>query len=347
MGDRRTSPAKASRQDVARAAGVAPSTVSLVLNGHGDQARIAGKTQERVRDAAEKLRYIPNSAARAIAGSRFLTLGLITQRPADTLHAPVFTELVTGVIDEAARYGHNVKFLPPVTTERAYDVPATLQDAHVDAIIVQNIDSLARSLADWSVPVVFVGTGSAEPDLPFDRIGAVTVDDVGGFRKVARHLRGRGHRRVAVLSPANTEVAGRSVAFVEEFQKGSKLRRAELTECTKWSAEAARDATAPLLREPTPPTAIVGGNDWMAVGICRAAAEANVHVPDQLEVVGFGDFPSVGFMTPSLTTVHWPLDQLGRTAVGKLIARLEGRHGGVGHTRIPTEVVLRESSPEG
>lgn len=336
-----------SRADVARLAGVSPTTVSLVLNGKADEKRVAKKTQQRVRDAAEHLRYVPNSAARAMVGQRHFTVGIVTRHPPGSLHMPIFEYFAVGAIEEAARYQHTVKFLPPVTDPESYDVYGTLRDAQVDGILVHNLGWLAATLAEWRRPVVYVGLGDEPEPLPLDRIGAVTTDEHGGTRMAARHLLELGHTTVGVVGGADQDgnPVPRLRAFTDELTTGGSANSHYVNPGHRtWTAKDAYRATKELLASWPEVTALHTGSDWMAVGAMRAVHELGRAIPDDIAVIGFGDFHVSGFLTPPLTTITWPLRELGVRAVAKLLAQLDGDPAGYGESVLPTELVIREST---
>ncbi|WP_129663925.1 LacI family DNA-binding transcriptional regulator [Phytoactinopolyspora endophytica] len=336
-----------SRADVAGEAGVSPTTVSLVLNGRADEKRVSKQTQERVREAAWRLRYVPNSAARAMVGRRHLTVGMVTRQPPSTLHLPIFEYFAVGAVEEAARRQHTVKILPPVTDVESYDVFAVLRDAHVDGIVVHNVGWLAQVLADWRMPVVYVGPGEDHDDLPLDRIGMVTTDEQGGMCSSARYLADVGHTTVGVVGNATPEGAPlrRMRAFIDEFahHRGGISHYIDPGDWT-WSPEDGHRATKQLLEAWPGITAVQVGSDWMAIGAMRALVEAGRRIPDDVAVVGFGDFPVSAFLNPPLTTVTWPLHDLGGKAVEMLLAQLDGKPDGLGAVVLPTELVVRSST---
>ncbi|WP_165367485.1 LacI family DNA-binding transcriptional regulator [Phytoactinopolyspora endophytica] len=336
-----------SRADVAKLAGVSPTAVSLVLNGRGDELRLSKEIQERIRDAAEKLRYVPNSAARAMVGRRHLTVGVVTRHPPSKLRLPIFEDVMVGVVEGATQRQHTVKFLPPVVEPGSYDVFGVLRDAQVDGILVHNLDWLARQLADWRTPVVYVGLGEESRELPLDQVGAVTTDECGGMREAAKHLIDSGHTSVVMVAGATPEgePLPRLRAFSEEFtSRGLEApRHIDPGEWT-WTPEDGYRATKEALERWPDVTALHAGNDWMAVGAMHALQESGRRIPDDVALVGFGDFPICAYLTPPLTSVRWPLHEHGVRAVSMLVAQINGSDDGVGDVVLPTELVIRESS---
>lgn len=338
-----------SRDDVAKLAGVSPPTVSLVLNGKAEKARVSKATRERVLEAAHTLRYVPNSAARAMRGQRHLTLGIIARPPGApaTLHVSAFEDFAVGVIEGAANHAHNVKFLAPVEAEDTYDVVATLRDAQVDGILVHNLSRIVHSLVDWRFPVVYVGLGEDPADLPLDRVGAVTADEPGGLRAAARHLVERGHEHIGIIYGPNHQPGPlpRLQAFVEEVESAPRGVSVTQLRATDWSPESGYHAMRRLLEQAPGLTAVHAGNDWIAAGVMRALHEAGRRIPADVAVVGFGDFRVSAYLEPPLTTVRWPLTELGIRAVDMLVAQLDATTSdGFGHRVLATDLVVRAST---
>lgn len=315
------------------------------MNGRADEARLSKSIQQRVRAAAEQLHYVPNSAARAMVGRRNLTVGVITSNPPPHLRLPIFEDFVVGVVEGATERRHTVKFLPPVVEPRSYDTVGVLRDAQVDGILVHNLDWLARTLTEYRMPVVHVGLGAEPADLAGNQIGAATTDEAGGLRLAARYLLDRGHTDVAMVAGATADgdPLPRLRAFAEEFtSRGIRqpwhLDPGEWT----WSPAHGYRATQEALRRWPDVTAIHTGNDWMAVGALHAIRESGRRIPDDIAVIGFGDFPMSAYVDPPLTTVRWPLHDLGRQAVAMLIAQLDGDD--ATSIELSTELVVRESA---
>lgn len=283
-----------------------------------------------------------------MVGRRHLTVGLITQQPPNTLHLPIFEYFTVGAVEEATRREQTVKVLAPVTDDAgSYDVYAVLRDAHVDGIIVHNVGWLADALSDWHMPVVYAGVGGEHGDLPVDRIGVVTTDERGGMRQSARHLGAHGHAQVGVIGNATHPGGpplGRLRAFMDQLGAGAGTSHYVDPGFWTWSPEDGYRATTQLLAEHPDVTAIQTGSDWMAIGAMRALTESGRRIPEDVEVAGFGDFPVSEFLNPPLTTVTWPLRDLGAKAVEMLLAQLDDDASGFGTVVLPTGLVVRQST---
>ncbi|GAA2090187.1 LacI family DNA-binding transcriptional regulator [Pseudolysinimonas kribbensis] len=306
--------------DVATRAGVSHQTVSRVLNGsHG----VLPATRDRVLGAIAELGYRRNLAARTLATSRTRAIGVLTPATADfgptsSLHA----------IERAVREAGYQSLITstPVDAEAVRASLEFLLGRSVEALVVIApyrvvLDALAE-VAD-PPPVVALQTG--------DPADGVTVDQVAGARLAARHLVELGHRWVQQLvGPDDFVEAGVRRDAAAEVLAAAGLEplpdlRGDWTADSGYAAAAALDPRA---------TAVLCGNDQMALGLVHALADRGRRVPEEVSVVGFDDIPESAHSLPPLTTVHQDFVEVGRRAVARLLALLEGEVApSVGSTR--------------
>ncbi|MFM2106716.1 MAG: hypothetical protein RL338_1748 [Chloroflexota bacterium] len=318
--------------DVARAAGVSTATVSRVLNSPG---LVAEATRHRVLAAVGELGYLPNVAARRLAGAETGTLGLLLPE----LSGPFFSELLSGV-EEAARAA-GLHLLVAATEPDDTDAPLAppIDPRSVDGTIVLPhavesglVDQIARSGA----PIVLVER--THPTLP-----TVSFDGAGGAAAAVRHLvRDHGARRVACLAgPAEAEASRiREVAYAAELIAAGIEPDPGLLRRGSWSEVDGRRLVDELVAEGRRFDALFAVNDETAIGAIRGLERAGLRVPEDVRVVGFDDVPLAGWMRPALTTVAAPPRLLGRTAVEALLALIDGRASPAA-VMIPTSLVVR------
>jgi DNA-binding LacI/PurR family transcriptional regulator len=227
-----------------------------------------------------------------------------------------------------------------------------VREAAVDGFIVysapQNEPRVEAALAR-RLPVVTVDQPRGA-ETPF-----VGIDDRAAARSAAEHLRELGHERVAVLSFITALDRAGSLELditterLEGYDEGlGSASDPELVRTVRPNApEPAREATLELLRDPSPPTAILAMSDILAFGALEAAAELGVSVPSELSVVGFDDSPVAVHTSPQLTTVAQPHEEKGRLAAEWLMEDVERGRAARGRPRtaiLPTELVVRGSS---
>lgn len=300
--------------DVAAAAGVSTSTVSLVLNNR--TSRISEETRERVRDAAAAVGYSPNSIARGLRMQRTRTIGLVSDVIATT---PFAGRMLAGAQDAAREHGH-LLILVNTDADQAVEREAirALVDHQVDAMIFatmwHRVVETPEGLPDRTVFLDCRPVDGAHP--------AVVPDEVAGARAAVRELLAAGHRRIGWvdLDQPNPPVASglRHRAYLEV------LAEAGITPDPAWhvrgeetTAASGRAATERLLDLPPHrrPTAIFCFNDRMAAGAYVAVRHRGLEIPGDISVVGYDDQQLVAAeLDPPLTTVALPHYEMGRWA---------------------------------
>jgi DNA-binding LacI/PurR family transcriptional regulator len=320
--------------DVARHAGVSHQTVSRVLNGHPN---VSPATRAGVLAAIRALGYRPNAAARTLVTGRTNVLGVISFDT--TLYGPA--SMLYG-IERAAHPGYTVTVasLPGYGRRSLLEAVERFLGQGVDGIIViapedSAVDALTELAAD--TPLVAVGCGTRAP-LP-----SVAIDNLAGAAHATRLLLDLGHETVHhVAGPeswldARERVDGWRQALGAAGAPEPELLRGD------WSARSGYEIGHRLAALPEV-TAVLCGNDSMALGALRALAERGRQVPADVSVVGFDDVPEAAFSLPPLTTVRQDLGELGRRALHLLMDRISGEprlHPGL---PIAPELIVRASS---
>ncbi|WP_336644373.1 LacI family DNA-binding transcriptional regulator [Microbacterium sp. USHLN186] len=303
---------------VAARAGVSGQTVSRVAN---DSPRVDPQTRARVEQAMAELGYRPHRAARALRTGRTRTLGLVAQ----TLATVGNSRMLQAVAESAASRGYALTVLTLGADADIADAFDRLRDQGVDgAIVLNEATALAREAAPAGLRLVVV---DSPPD---DRFTVVGTDHAAGGRAAVAHLLTRGHRTVHHLAGP----AGSFAAAERERGWRSALAEAGIDAPAPargdWSAASGYVQAQRMLARGA--TAIFAGNDQMALGALRAAADAGLRVPDHVAVVGFDDIADAAQFQPPLTTVRQDFDALGEQTVRRLVAWIEGEH--------PTDLLL-------
>jgi LacI family transcriptional regulator len=328
-------------RDVAALAGVHPATASRALNPE-TKAMTSADTAERVIRAAEQLGYRPNAMARSLRTARSSSIGVVVP----DLTNPLFPPIVRGI--EAALSPHGYALLIVNTDNSARQeeqLIASLQSRSIDGLILATArlgDPLIEALARSDLPVVLVNR--RRDGLP---VPSVIPDDAGGIRLAVEHLAGLGHRRIAhIAGPQDTSTGlARLTAFrAAVAEHGLAADDALIRGCDSWSeAEGAR-ALRELLAGGPSFSAVLAGNDMLAVGCYDVLAERGIDCPGELSVVGFNDMPFVDKLRPALTTVHIPHHDLGAEAARLLLGQMRDfRREEQPHT-IPVTLAVRQST---
>ena len=325
-------------KDVAREAQVSTATVSRVINGHGN---VSEATRERILGVAERLRYVPDSAARSLSTGLTHTIGVLLP----DLYGEFFSEIIRG-IDQAARARGLHLLLSGVhgsAGEAALAIRALR--GRVDGLLIMSPYADAAFLAEHSAaetPVVLMNT-------PVRGYGhcAFCIDNRGGARVMVSHLAAVGHRRIAFISgPENNFDATERLAGYREALHALGLEAGERVLPGDFSEESGYRAAQSLLarRAHEWPDAVFAANDMMALGSLFAFNEAGVGVPGDIALAGVDDIPTARFVTPPLTTVRVRMAELGARALERLAAAIEAPDATPASTEtVPAELVVRES----
>ena len=317
--------------DVALAAGVSVATVSKVINGRDG---VASRTAARVMEIVEGLGFESSLGARSLRSQQTDVIGLLVAE-----FEPFSAEVLKGA--GAALHGTKYGLLAYAGGSRGAD--SGWERRHLSRLSGTLLDGailVAPSIleVDAGIPLVAIDPHSGSDGMP-----SVQSDNVIGASMATRHLIELGHRRIAFL-------AGRSdLRSSEERQEGylRALRQAgipvdpALVRNGAYSREVARTPAFELLSRPERPTAVLAGNDLSALGTIDVARDLGLRVPEDLSVLGFDDIPEAAQSRPPLSTVRQPLQQMGRVAVGLLLASLEGTADVPRSVTLPTSLVRR------
>ncbi|GFJ92917.1 LacI family DNA-binding transcriptional regulator [Phytohabitans rumicis] len=312
-------------QDVADTAGVHRGTASRALNP-ATRHLVNADTADRVDRAARSLGYRPNPIARSLKTSRSASIGLVIP----DLTNPLFPPIARGVEDVLGEVGYNAWI---VNTDND---PAR-EAAAVESMRVRNVEGfvfatarlehpLLAELVAAGNPVVLVNRRVTGPEIP-----SVTSDDATGVGLAVRHLVELGHEKIAHLAgPQDLSTGrGRLRAFRQALEDhGLPDEPARRIICPSWTEAAGAAALTQLLDSDVDFTAVLAGNDMLALGCYDVLAERGLSCPGDLSIVGFNDMPFIDKLSPPLTSVRIPHYELGAEAARLLLTEIQepGRH---------------------
>jgi DNA-binding LacI/PurR family transcriptional regulator len=327
----------ATQKDIARVAGVSPSTVAAVLNGT-KHTRMGEATRARVEAAIAELGYIPNTAARALRRQQAGTIAVVVEN----LENPVYQELFRGIYEAAEERGLAVVVGDTMWMRSGSPFLARLLgQGLVDAIVLRHgglmDEEVLSVLRSRPTPVMLVEYQSDDHD-PW-----VSVDDLAAGRAATEHLVEAGHTEVAFVGGFDTQPANpRHQGYLSAMQQAHLEPRPPLF--TGFGAKAGATGLAMLRAGESMPTAVVVNNVMSAVGLLGAAADAGIAVPEQLSVVGIHDAEVAELVRPRLTTVRLPMRALGVRAVEQVSALLAGTPTQLGVISDPPPTVVARGS---
>ncbi|HQS97313.1 MAG: hypothetical protein B7X90_11595 [Novosphingobium sp. 17-62-19] len=325
-------------EDVAQLAGVSLKSVSRVINA---EPHVSVKLRAKVESAIAELNYVPDTAARSLAGSRTFIIGLLFDNP-----SPNYTMNIQKGVYEACRANQyhlridNVDSTAP-REEFEAQLLALVRNSRCDGFV------LTPPLTDDLVLLDFLDQSGIRytriaPASEHGRSPGVGIDDYEASASVAEHLWALGHRRYAIVRGPESHLAGarRRDGFVDALHKLG-LDQPVIEVDGGFSFEGGIHAGTEIIGSDKLPTAIFATNDDSAAGIMAACSQAGVRVPQDVSVCGFDDSWVARSVWPYLTTVYQPIEEMGRAAASLLLRRDEPENG---LHRLDFHLVVRDST---
>ncbi|MEU4393523.1 LacI family DNA-binding transcriptional regulator [Kribbella sp. NPDC023855] len=330
---------------VARWAGVSAQTVSNAVN---NPERVAPATRQRILAAVEELGYEPNLSARALR-NRSSSLIAFKTRPARPDKASLLMdEFLYALNASAAQAGYHL-ILVHAEDGSANEIKAyrdLLKKTPVDAFVLTEThrnDDRVAAMRSWGVPFATFGR-SWDGD---DSTAWVDVDGRAGTRAAAEHVAAQGHRRIGHIGwLAGSEIGAERR---EGWLEGCRERGLEtdLQALVPDTLEAGRQAAHRMLDSSRPATALVCASDTLALGVLRALHERGLRPGTDVAVTGFDDSPTAALVSPGLTTLHQPIDVVGRQLIQTIDNLLAGDAREPQHVLLEPELIVRGSSLPG
>lgn len=326
-------------KDVARQAGVSTSTVSHVIN---KDRFVSESITEKVNAAIKSLNYAPSALARSLKLNQTHTIGMLITASTN----PFYSELVRGVERSCFERGYSLVLCNTEGDEQRMNSNLeTLMQKRVDGLlllctethqpspeIVQRYPSIPTVMMDWA---------------PFDGDSDIIQDNsLLGGDMATQYLIDKGYRRIACIAgpldktPARLRLEGYLAAMA---RSGLPVVDGYII-TSNFEFGGGLTAMQALLALPKPPQAVFVGNDAMAVGVYQALYQAGLNIPRDVAVVGYDDIELAAYMTPPLTTIHQPKDELGELAIDVLIHRMAQPGQKQQRVQLTPELVVRGSA---
>ena len=315
-------------KDVAKRAGVSPTTVSLVFN-QGSQSRISQATRDRILHVAEELGYQPGKAAQRMAKN--IGQNLPQQIPPTIalvitdITNPFFTELAAVIEDVASRYGYNIILCnTKKNPAKESEYLEVLWRRRVDGLIIAPAEDSSEYLFEFlkrDLPVVFV-----DRYLENTRANVVVLDNVRGAYLAVEHLIQLGHRRIGIINGRREVTTGkeRLRGYLQALQD-YQIEIDDDLQCDGYfTIEGGQRATEVLLDLPHPPSAIFSTASLMTMGILQELQKRGIKIPDDISLTSFDDYMWTQLVQPPLTVVAQPVLELGREAAQLVIQLIQG-----------------------
>ena len=330
-------------KDVAKATGVAPSTVSRVI---ADNPRISVETKKKVRKAMKDLGYHPNINARNLVAKSTKAIGVIMPSSADkALQNPFFPEILRGIGSVTHRMQYSMTLSSGQTEEEIFEeVQRLVHGSYVDGVILlysRLEDRVTSFLKEMKFPFVIVGK-------PYENMNEITHVDNDNFiagKEITQHLIENGHGKIAFIG------GSRDLFVTIDREAGYKaaLQEADLEVSdrykihTEFLKSGGREAVETLLSLDEPPTGIVVTDDLMSVGVLSLLEESGVRVPQDISLVSFNNVYLSEIIRPALTTVDIQIHELGVQSAKALIEKTVNKSEPVNRISSQHQIVYRDS----
>lgn len=315
--------AMATIKDVAKAAGVTPTTVSNVI--HGNERRVSPQKVEVIRRAIEELGYIPNLSARALVNSASHIIGVINhivpQESGGFFQDPFSGALLTGIEQALSRSDY---YLMVRTVRSTSELLSLLGNWHIDGLIFIGVfpQEFYQAIKRTKTAYLLIDSYIDDPQPMQLRL----EDERGGYL-AARHLIDMGHQSILFISPKAEDegvILKRRAGFMRALGE-SGLEHPQVNDYVcEFELDEAR-ALGQRLAQRRDFTAIFATADILAAGIVSGLQSAGRRVPEDISVVGFDDLPVARLCTPQLTTIHQDIVARGECAASMLVASLDGQ----------------------
>ncbi|HEY0735300.1 MAG TPA: LacI family DNA-binding transcriptional regulator [Herpetosiphonaceae bacterium] len=329
--------------DIARAAGVSQTAVSFAFNS---PSRLSPATVSRILAVANELGYAPNPLSRGLVAGRTGMLGVVVPQSLDTIYAnPFFATLFRGIgsiCDE-----HNLGLL--TLSPHNHSLEQSIARAPVDGFIIVGLNEQHHEvmpLRKRSIPFVIVdGDAETAPSVNSE-------DEISAYASAA-HLLKQGHREVMILAFETPERHLDNIFYGVGARRTWGYQRAFAEYDLAWpggaflptigSIEGGARRFAAAWDDGHRPTAVLAASDVIALGVLQAARQRGLHIPGDLEVIGYDDIPLAALACPALSTVHQPIVEKGRRAAELLVAALNGDRGAE-QLMLESQLILRETT---
>ncbi len=335
--------------EIAKLAGVSPTTVSYVING---TKNLRPETVKKVNDAIEKLQYSPNTVAQTLRKGKTTTIGVITE---DIRIFPT-PEILNGISEglEKAKYQmlvHDLHLYDKIWPDydniinykdRIIKGINLLQQSMVSGIIYVSMHDrkLGKLINPVDLPIVYAYSYPPESN------SYVTYDDYTSAKIMTEHLIELGHKDIGIICgfPESFPTQTRLQGIYKAFEDHNIKLRDEYVKYGDWEFKSGYEKAIELLSLRKRPTAIFALNDIMASGCYSALMKSNLRIPEDISVAGFDNRDISIYLEPSLTTMGLPLKELGNKAVEMVFEKMQQKESKALYAMLPCSINIREST---
>lgn len=331
-------------KDVAKRAGTAVSTASLVVNNKG---YVSDEIKKKVLQAVEELGYQPNRVARALAKNATENIGFVVAQEHFSKVEPFYTKVFLGTEFEARQHDYYILLTTVPKSFKPSCVPRFIRERSVDGVIFAGklSEGYVRAALNQDILAVVIDYHYQRSKVP-----TVNIDNFQGSALAVEHLVKLGHKNIAFVGGdfLHPSINQRYEGYKKTLQVNGLKCNDKLVSVDEpgTGPDDGYNATVRLLKSKAKFTAIVACNDAVAIGSIRALKEFGIQVPTDVSIVGFDDIELSSHIDPQLTTLRVQKEELGATALRILAQSLKSEKRIISSTLIEPELVVRDSTAQ-
>ncbi|TYB97329.1 MAG: LacI family transcriptional regulator [Kosmotoga sp.] len=329
-------PQKLTIADIAKMANVSKATVSYVIN---NKEGVSLDVRNKIKQIIKESNYKPNTMARALAGKRTNSVGLIIPDISDMFYA----NIIRGVEKASGKFGYFLNlFTTHADPEKEHEVFDFLTSSIADGVIVMTYfvgKEVTRKLKQRKIPFVFL-------DFPYDDdIYSVSVDNFEGGYKATSYLTALGHRKIAFIHgpEAARDSKARYHGYLKALREHNIPYNNDLVLKGDFLRQGGYKAAKSLIKNNKVPTALFAANDQMALGAMTAFKKEGYRIPEDISIIGFDNTEASTFSKPTLTTIMQPIFEMGSLAAKTLISLINGKTPEMKRYLLKTRLIERHS----
>ena len=329
-------------KDIAKKAGVAHSTVSLVMN---DREHVSPKLREKILKIANDMGYMPNMVARSLISKKSSTVAVVFPENPHFFTITYFLMIIEGIQNACKKYNRALMFfsLDQTKGESYYQISRKWL---IDLMIIMNVDytrDISKDIQDLRDNGIYFSFLTKY--LGKEKVNSVCVDNLEGVRIALEYLASQGHKRIGFIAgnPNSADGPERSEAYKALSRKYGFDQDDELTVQGDFTFESGEREMPKLLTLKKRPTAIFAASDYMAIGAMRVIKSQGLSIPKDIAVMGFDNTLEAAYVEPSLTTIRQPLQEMGEKAVDLAIRSMNDENFEPQTLALKPELMKRQS----
>ncbi|MDD5737385.1 MAG: LacI family DNA-binding transcriptional regulator [Candidatus Omnitrophica bacterium] len=329
-------------KDIAKKAGVAHSTVSLVMN---DREHVSPKLREKILKIANDMGYMPNMVARSLISKKSSTVGVVFPENPHFFTITYFLMIIEGIQNACKKYNRALMFfsLDQTKGESYYQISRKWL---IDLMIIMNVDytrDISKDIQDLRDNGIYFSFLTKY--LGKEKVNSVCVDNYEGVHLALEYLASQGHKRVGFIAgnPNSADGPERFQAYKSLSKKFGFDQDEELIAQGDFTFESGEREMPKLLALKKRPSAVFAASDYMAIGAMRVIKEQGLSIPKDIAVMGFDNTLEAAYVEPGLTTVRQPLQEMGEKAVDLAIRSMNDENFEPQTLAIKPELIKRQS----